>query len=349
MPLYRNTPLPALALFFVFCCTLADAAVTPSGLYEKALTSDLTFSYQGRQFITTYNDDGRSMSYVTEVTHVAPDDFKIVYEAPARDVGRTIVEDGSQQWTFFPKSKMVIHSTQSLPLTRKQASAKYDLLRRNYYLTLDPKTTVLANRKVFRLVLSPRGNRGNVCRLWIDPDTGMVLRKEQYHADGAIDTIMYFSEISMLKNAAPLEFSASSLSIKNPKIVEMTTAQEIAIRRSDAAGYFGRNAAVPESVDGFQLQSLTVMHEHQGATLHLEYSDGLTSLSLFESQRSSKQATLIAHSRLVYLHRLGFGHSVQRYSYNTLNWDTAHLNLTLVGDVRSQTLASLAESLSMPS
>jgi len=324
------------------------ATMTPSMLYQKALTAELDYSYHGRQFITEYRDDGRSVTFVTDVTHFAPDSFKIIYESPTHDAGRTIIEDGSQQWTYFPRSSTLLHRRQVLPLTRKQASAKYELLKRNYSLTLDPIPTAVAGRKAFRLLISPRDQGGTVIKLWIDPDTGMVLRKEQYHSDGAFDTIMYFSDISVDNRLRADDFSVSRLRSKKARLVELSSAGETVIKRADASRYLGTTAVLPTNLGGFELQSVTIMHERRGPTLHLRYSDGLASLSLFESSRSSKQASTIAHSHPVDMHASKPGRAVERYSYNLLNWDTARLNFTLIGDVRVDRLAGYADSLRVP-
>jgi outer membrane lipoprotein-sorting protein len=320
-------------------------AVTPSLLYRKALTSEAKYSYVGRQFITNYGDDGRSMSYVTQVTHMAPDRFKIVYEAPQQDFDRVIIRCNKEQWTYLPKGSLLIHSEGMMPLSAKQQAAKYALLKHNYYLILDSTTTRIADRKVFKLSITPHNANESVVKLWIDPDTGIVMRKEQYHSDGALDTVMYFSDLSLVKKVNPSAFDISSLAHRRLKIVEQHNPSEIVVRRANVAAYLGRSAPVPEFFGGFELQSLTVLHQPHGWTVHLRYSDGLVSLSLFESKRPSKQASTVPQSRLVQLCPHRNGHAIQRYSYNLLNWDNSNYNFTLVGDEKLKTLTEFSRSI----
>ena len=317
------------------------SAITPSTLYQRALISDLMFSYRGRQFLTSYGDDGRSESYVTDVQHRSPNDYKIVYEEPDRDVGRVIVEDDRQQWTLLPHSKVIVHSSQNLPLTRKQASAKYELLKQNYELTVVPTPTWIADRKAFELDITSKDGNGTEDRLWIDPDTGVVLRKEQYHADGALDSVMYFSEIKVFggKTASIKTFSPPPQGLGG--IVEAKKLDEKVIKRTDVMQYFGKSAICPERIGRFQLQSLTVLRSGRELTLHLRYSDGLVSLSLFETVRTSRLTSTVALSQPIKLPQKLPGRVVRRYSYNLLNWDTPYVNFTFVGDVRVETLAKL--------
>jgi hypothetical protein len=54
-------------------------------LYSKSLNAAELYSYSGRQYISTWNDDGRSTTVATQVLHGAPDDYSMKFLLPIRE------------------------------------------------------------------------------------------------------------------------------------------------------------------------------------------------------------------------------------------------------------------------
>ena len=129
-------------------------------------------------------------------------------------------------------------------------------------------------------------------------------------------------------------------------MVEKSSSHESSnLTGAELTGSFSHQAVAPSDIGGFAFQGASKMSTHGHETLHLRYSDGLSTLSLFESVRRTTRPTLVAHSRPITIGKAGVARASRDMHYNTINWDRGRLNLTLVGDLPVATLAALAAGL----
>jgi negative regulator of sigma E activity len=312
-------------------------------LYQKSLVSDAEYSYSGQQFITTYRDDDRSVSTATQVLHQAGNDFRITYAAPKTLAGRVILQRGGDQWTLLPKRHVIVHDRLPSAAASKTMAAKFDLLERNYRLIVAPKPSRIADRKVFEVSVSPRDGRGVSRRLWIDPATGLVLRAENFHSDGTLAVVSYFSEIRMHPKFDQKTFSLAALTTPQTRTIEQRDPSEQKIAREDLPHALDGAAIAPDQLEGYVLQSASLLPGKK-RTLHLRYSDGLGSLSLFETLRAGKKPTRIARSLPLVLSSGKAARVTERYSYNVLNWDSGAISYTLIGDASLRLLTRIADA-----
>jgi outer membrane lipoprotein-sorting protein len=315
-------------------------------LYQKNLDSDARYSYSGRKFDTTWLDDGRSMTTVTRVSHLAPDDFRFVYTAPARRRGSIVLQAGHDQWTYVPRTNHLFHAALPPIPSSKAAAAKFSLLKANYRLVVSPLPTRIAGRKVYEVTMLPRVASRPRQRFWIDPYTGVWLRSEETRSDGSYVFVTYYSEIDFHPKFPPLFFSASSLKRIGTRVVEARAERHVApqahLPPAKIKTALNGAAIVPSRLGRYVLQSATVLGGSSNPTVQIHYSDGLKTVSLSEATRTSKLPTVVPGSHAVIFSRGQIGRGTRSHGFNLLSWDAGALNLTLVGDVSLRTLAAFA-------
>ena len=152
------------------CASSPDPDLNPVDLYRRSLDAAKTVSYTGRQFIMSFGDEGQSSSFVTVITHRAPDEYCIVYRAPRTYAGRTIIESIRDQWTLYAWSTIgLIHAVvPNLSMTR---SDKLRLLLQSYKITRAAQPRIIAGRKTFEVIVQRHGSATASGRYWIDPYT----------------------------------------------------------------------------------------------------------------------------------------------------------------------------------
>lgn len=329
-------------------------APSASALYQKTLDSDTLYSYSGREFQTTWYEDGRSSTTVARISHLAPGDFRFVYSSPARYRGVIYLQVGGQQWTYLPRKNEVLHGAPHIPISRAPA-AKFSLLNKNYRLVVSPHPTRIADRKVYELSMISRASGKPLHRIWIDPYTGLVLRREDLRPDGSYAFVSYYSDIDFHPNFPKYLFSEAQMAKGDDGTVsikelhkqvgvvhqEARAVEATRVPVSQVAAVLRGAAVVPPRLGRYVLQSAEII-KSGSPTIELHYSDGLKALSLVESLRTSKYPTNVPNSHAVIFSRGEVGRGARKDDFNLLSWDTARLNLTLIGDVSMQVLARFA-------
>lgn len=314
-------------------------------LYRRSLIAGKSVSYKGRQFITVFGEDGRTSAYVTDVDHRAPDEYRIVYLAPHNDVGQIIIQNDTDQWTYRPDTHELIHA--HVPAISMTSDAKMRVLTSHYKITRAAEPRIVAGRKTFEVIVQLKGSSSATVRYWIDPYTGLALRTERNHPDGSVEMDSYFSDIKLNPAFSASTFDPSAMHPPGVRLVDKTTAsaESGALTTDQIAHAIGGLGVAPHALDGYQLQGANIMLNKGRETLHLHYTDGLATLSLFESVRRTKLPTVVRRSHPVMLSRTVTAHARHDVHYNTLNWDKGRLNMTLVGDLSEQALVRIAQGI----
>ena len=138
-------------------------------LFVKVLRSDDLYPYKGRQ-TTTYWRTGRVMEVL--VFHRPTDDQRIQFLNPEIERGRLLVSDGSQQWEYDPRQKLLRHRRLSPGALDDDDLLSYTLLRANYLLAVDPKPSVIADRKTYLVTIKRPAGQTLARRFWIDAGSG---------------------------------------------------------------------------------------------------------------------------------------------------------------------------------
>jgi len=339
------------SLLLMLCLALRVGASPPvaaprhvpaaAEIYGRSLTADDSYSYQGRQ-ITTYWSNGRASAVL--VSHRAPYFSRIEYLSPDSQRGRLLVSNSREQWQYDGQRRLLLHRVLAKNLPDEDDLTSYNLLRANYLLAVDPVLRTWADRKAYLLLVKRIGNHTLARKLWVDAGSGLVLKREIFHEDGKIAVTVAFSDISFRPNLPRTLFSLAGLA-KIPKVrrQELAAQAETLIPLNLVPAQLAGMAAAPTNLWGYRLVGASDTSVNGTPLLHLQYSDGLNLVSLFEQRRAHARRPTLVPKAMRSL-RIGkrLGHVGHRASLTTINWDTPTLNLTLMGELAEPTLAQIA-------
>lgn len=312
---------------------------TAEALFVKVLHSDDLFSYKGHQ-TTTYWRTGQTLAVL--VYHRPYDDRRIEYLEPEAKRGRLLVSDGSQQWEYDPPRKTLRHRQLSPGAFEEDDLLSYTLLRANYLLTVDPKPRLWADRKSYLVTIKRPQGRTLARRFWIDAGSGLILKRETFREDGKPAITAAYTDIAYHGVFAPPLFTLAGLArtVHTVELPSTETAVSLSSLRTRLAG----KAAAPASLAGYRLVGATMTKVGSRPVLHLRYSDGLNLVSLFEQRRTQPmRPTLVPPGTKAMQIENTTVHVSHRASLTTLNWDTAALNTTLMGEMGLTALTALAK------
>ncbi len=320
-----------------------STAPSAANLFVRILQADDLFTYKGRQ-ITIYWTTGRNTA--VEVFHRPPDFRRIYYLDPESQRGRLLVSDGRQEWQYDPRRSEVHHRLLSASSLDDDDLLSYTLLRANYLLDVDPLPRTYAERKVWLVTIKHPGGRLLARRFWIDDGSGLILKREIYHGDNKPAVTVAFTDISFHVKPSPENADVSRLAATSGgriRLVEAPSAVEGSVPVASLRSELGGKAYSPPALDGYRLVGASSTTVGGKPLLHLRYSDGLNLVSLFEQRRTSPLRPTLARPGMRET-QIGpvRGHVSRRASLTTLNWDTASLNVTLMGEMGLDTLRALA-------
>jgi len=181
-----------------------------------------------------------------------------------------------------------------------------------------------------------------VVRVWLDRQTHLVLKREEYHANGAVASQMRFEELRYT-NKLPsgifaTEAPAGYKQVKGHDYAMPTADIDKAVRDAGFTPFTPKD--LPQ---GFALASASETTVDGVRTLHLVYSDGLRTLSLFENATGAAADFGSLHPHTVVFE----GHEAQYVEdgpTTLLTWNEHGLHFALVGDLLRTELVDIAKS-----
>ncbi|MFC4050516.1 sigma-E factor regulatory protein RseB domain-containing protein [Actinomadura syzygii] len=251
------------------------------GLLRAAADAARRVPYEGRRFLTTWSRNRSSTSLVA-VSHTPGEGVRYHRSGPSGSTGSA----SSTGEVFRPDPA----GGGDAGLT----SATLALLTRNYSVVRAADTTVCGRRA--RVVEARRADGTAAGRFWLDAQTGLVLHRELIDATGRPVVVSGFTEISytvQAKVAVPYGLGGTRGGIS--RFPGTGTDGSAAARggghvaalwgdrldRADLAGLRERGWPVPKDLPG-HLTLYEARRETGGdGPVHLSYSDGLASVSVF--------------------------------------------------------------------
>ncbi|TYB46682.1 MucB/RseB C-terminal domain-containing protein [Actinomadura chibensis] len=244
------------------------------GLLRAAADAARRVPYEGRRFLTTWSRNRSSTSLVA-VSHT-----------PGEGVRYRSGTGGSTGSTGE-----VLRPDPAGGGDAGLTSATLALLTRNYSVVRGADTTVCGRRA--RVVEARRADGTAAGRFWIDAQTGIVLHRELIDATGHPVVVSGFTEISYTvpaKVAAPYGLGGTRGGISRfpGSGTDAARAGHVAalwgdrLDRADLAGLRERGWPLPKDLPG-HLALYEARRETPGddGPVHLSYSDGLASVSVF--------------------------------------------------------------------
>jgi sigma-E factor negative regulatory protein RseB len=260
-----------LALAMVATCSLvgsSDAATAVPGsdpqaqaLLQRAVEAEDATTYQGVEYLSVADDDdaddpdssgdsgGTATAEVVDVTHLPGQGTVLVEDA----------DDGTPERAAF--------SAASTGADASRPNLLLGLLSRSYQLVLGPGA-VVAGRYTSQVVA--RRSDGTVAaRFWIDSSTGLLLRRDTLGPTGVLVRRSEFVQLA-LTAASPRHL---------PVMLPAPTGR--AMSDDDLGSWRDRGWPCPRVLGGLSLFDARTVPDGGAAILHLSYSDGLSTVSVF--------------------------------------------------------------------
>jgi sigma-E factor negative regulatory protein RseB len=260
--------------------TASPAAPVPDphalSLLERAATAPDDVNYRGTQFVSAWTRQG-STGLVVDVVHRAG------HGTSVRTAGTATAPAGRSYVPADATEPSLLGGVSTLTLLGKR-----------FDLDTAPSASV-AGRPADVVVVARPGSATPAARFWLDRDSGLVLRREVYDEYGRVTRASAFIELTVggvesvaAEGAGP----ADAAQLASPQAwPEAITATALTTMRRH--GWTCPDALPPS----LQLVDARRGGGHYGGIVHLSYSDGLASVSVFQ-QRGWLQADHLDGYRL---------------------------------------------------
>lgn len=336
-PRLRTTPTPrfasaAFAALLLLSLSATAVQASPAGpdaeqLIVAAAAAPKHVSFVG-QMSSIRSGTNRATAVITKIEHRAPDETRRTFLAPQVLYGQFVVSKGAMSWNVDPAGKRVIVSENRATVDPVAVVDDIALLGNNYRAVRSASDDV-ANRRTDVVDLVSRYTGERAMRLWLDEQTHVVLAKEAYHSDGSLawrtrfDEIRYTDDIpeSIFSSAVPAGFATvHGRSYTSPTM-------------TGAIPDPGFKPITPKYLpEGFSISGSEVSNVKDVRNLHLVYSDGVRTLSLFENatNRMADFGALKVSTTTFENHDAKY---VRDGPTTLLAWREKGLSFTLVGDL----------------
>jgi peptidoglycan/xylan/chitin deacetylase (PgdA/CDA1 family)/negative regulator of sigma E activity len=301
---------------------------------RAAATAPRRVSYSGVKLITVWAGAVRASQ--VHVYHRAPDRTRLEYSAAGDQPARIVVIAGRIQEEYIPSRRLFIRRTAAAKGEDGLAGILPQIVA-NYDVRFSATETV-AGRQARVIELQGKSPGRPRVRLWVDSRTRLILRFERYGPNGALQEAWAF--LSLRVNP-PL----------SPDLFVLIPPPGVRVEERRAAGWLsveevGRKVGFAPRLPaylpgGYQFLRARVFTIRGTPTAALVFSDGVSTLSLFESRTLQGPPP---HGRQV---RVGAveGTITTRGSTAVLHWNAAGISFTLVGELAEDELVRIGSSI----
>ncbi len=282
----------------------------------------------------------RAFAVVSKIEHRAPDESRRTYLTPHVLYGQFVISRGAMSWDVDPQRKRVVISENKAAVDPVAVVDDIALVDGNYRAVRTASGNI-ANRKVDVVDLVSRYTGERAMRLWIDAQMHVVLAKEAYHSDGSLAWSTRYDDIRYTDDIPRSIFSAT---VPGGYTTVHGRSYQEARTLPNAVPDAGFRPITPKYLpEGFVLSGADVSKIKGMRNLHLIYSDGIRTLSLFENatDRAIDFEGLAPRSISFDKHD---AHYVRDGPTTLLAWREEGLAFALVGDLDLKELVQIATS-----
>jgi outer membrane lipoprotein-sorting protein len=327
------------ALLASACAVSASAQALPEGgaLLDSALAAP-SVPYSGHVMVTQwYGKQTRAEEMIVRV--LPPDRVRREFLAPDGTVARVSISDGDRESVLLVRSgKTVLGNAVRSDEKVLAPELERETLLSNYDLSVSTAEKV-AGRATWKLNLVPKVDGKSWQTLWIDQETRIVLRTKRWQPRRRFVTQAQFmsfeprkpqnEELFRIEDSTDEVIQARSLS------PEFLTLEQL--------GAATGGTRLPEALPGgFVFESADVFEVRNSSVRHARYTDGLTVLSVFETDRPVKlpKGNAIPSGREALP-----GPLRASLAGKVLQWKVGPRNYTMMGDVSRDLMAVIARKL----
>ncbi len=319
------------AVFFLFLISANSFAGHLSDVLKRMSEADQTQNYQGT-FILRKSDNLSTL----RVTHGSDDEG--VWESLEALNGepRKIVRRNNKVVSVFPGRKLVtIRLDATKQSLHRRLPENINQLELFYSINRLPDDRI-ADHPALVVDLVPIDKLRYGYRYWIDKNTGMLLRCDLVAENDAVVEQMMFTSLDYLTQVPTQSFDLKQFEhyrqqlLDEPEIddVEHGTPQQWTVNMlpkgfmlTQTMRHYSQSSAIQNTAD---------QKSRQPNMLHLVYSDGLASVSVFIEKNNAEARYLHGSSMMGAVN--AFGNPVDDYF------------VTVVGEVPVKTVQSMAQS-----
>lgn len=303
--------------------------LSPAELWHKMVAAKKTVGYQGNQVVITW-ENGNSRALVFKIYRRGTK-TRWEFKGSPHGAGTVVIDDGYHAWELINGGRLVILH----PSSPETTPAEEELLFDNYFLKQSGEG-VVAGVPAQVLELIPRFSASPWYRIWVDPATGVVLRRERYRSTGELVEMAVFTEIQFY---VPEE-EVFTPQIPKGAIIQRAEYYAVSLPLFEMEEKAGFKPWLPARLPPGYTLTRSYLVSGRTPVLHLEYSDGLNYISLFQYP---------AEGRLCYppqAQRIGWegtqGYLKQEAGGWTLCWNTGGYVFTIIGDLPPEELMQMA-------
>ncbi|MGH8869266.1 MAG: sigma-E factor regulatory protein RseB domain-containing protein [Actinomycetes bacterium] len=229
------------------------------GLLERAAHAARSVGYRGTQFISAWDPSGTT-AYIADVAHAPGHGVAVQVESTPETPGGAV---------FSSDGRPVLG-------LEGPTGGALALLARNYDLRV-AGTGRVAGRDA-HVVEALRTDRSVAGRFWLDAATGLVLRRHALDSAGRTVRASAYVDIAIGRDQVALTHL--------PPVLPQpwtTRVSEAGLRRMRAAGW-SCPQGLPDRLALYDARRQPLSGSGPGGVLHLSYSDGLSTVSVFQQR-----------------------------------------------------------------
>ena len=275
---------------------------------RRAESADKRLNYRGIK-ITTVNFESGSVTSKLKVVHLRPNLTRTEYYTPSALAGIVVIQNGLDFWKFIPRNKSWEHLCPRVILS--DDSYGHGFLT-NFNLQIVGSEHV-AGRPTYVVQAVPKRGIEYSHRVWVDKEHYFIIRTEAETPNGRILNSSKYLKIDL----NPQAISRSNFKVSG-KVISQSKVKNVGFKIS-------KPKYLPS---GYKLMGITCMRLNGRSCVHLQYSNGVNSISLFEHKFDCYKPSPPIKSRIT----------------NIYSWTRRNISYTIMSDLSHLELQKIARS-----
>ncbi len=326
------------ALLFLAALASPTPSPTPADLLRDAMSAPQHISYVGEIAVLRIGQE-RSDAEVYRVEHRAPDMTRRWYMAPQALYGDSIITRGSTTYSIDVKREEVVVTNGEDVDQQVTEQGNFGVLMANYNAVYAPGE-IFDGRPVDVVILNNRYTGQTTMRVLIDTATHIMLERQEFASNGSLIAQTRVEQIRFDGTIPQAVFAIPPGLHRVNGAARGTESSDVAHVISNA----GFNALEPKYLpEGFSPIAGDVVSIKNVPTLHLLYSDGIRTVSLFQNEKDAAVDLSRYHAMPTNVANHP-AHYVQDGPTTLLAWADGNRHFALVGDLSLAELEKIGAS-----
>lgn len=249
-------------------------------LLKRMLQAENSLALAGDQ-VTTVSRNGLDLSSEQQVQRDGTRALRIDYLRPGRLAGEQIIDNGRFYCHLVPEKDTLELSPSNIQSLRVRVPEVIAQIRAGGLIVQSVGQEVVAGHVCGIVQVAARGSGPMPWRrFWIDPTNGAQLRIEQHDADGRLQSVSYYTQVTYNPR---FDAAAFRLPAAGNKLIT-SGFQTPSLTLDQVRAQAGFPVPAPTSLPaGFKYQAGSISDARRGRVIELRYFNGANSLSVFET------------------------------------------------------------------